>query len=231
MKKLIFAVLLLSSSTIAFSQTKNFIDQPYLETSAKADTLVTPDRIYLSILIAEKDTKGKISIEKQENEMAKSLEKLGIDFEEQLALTDLTSNFKKYFLKQKDVHKSKSYTLLVYDGLTAGKVIQALEKINISNVGIDKIEYSEIEQLQLQLKSKAIKKAKTNAEYLINPLGQKIGNAIHISDEYNNYRINEYEDVHFMISRKSSAYTHEPLDVDFEKIKVESSVSVKFIIQ
>ena len=35
-----------------FSQSKNFIDQPYLETTAKVDSLVQPDRIYLSILIS-----------------------------------------------------------------------------------------------------------------------------------------------------------------------------------
>ncbi|MFT7250898.1 MAG: lysozyme, partial [Flavobacterium sp.] len=46
----------------SFAQTKNFIDLPYIETSAKVDTLVVPDKIYLNIMITEKDTKGKISV-------------------------------------------------------------------------------------------------------------------------------------------------------------------------
>ena len=61
--KNLLSIIALCIVSFIFSQTKNFIDQPYLETSAKADTLVIPDRIYLDILISEKDTKDKKSIE------------------------------------------------------------------------------------------------------------------------------------------------------------------------
>lgn len=156
MKKSILILAAICFTIKGFTQSKNFIDQPYLETSAKVDTLVVPDKISLSIYIAEQDTKGKVSVEEQENNMAKALKGLGIDIDNQLSLTDLTSNFKKYFLKQKDVHKSKEYTLIVYDALSAGKVMQTLEQLKISNVRIAKLEYSKIEELQLELKSKAI---------------------------------------------------------------------------
>ena len=69
--------------SFVFSQTKNFIDQPYLETSAKADTLVIPDRIYLDILISEKDTKDKKSIEELEILMEEKLKSIGIDTKKQ----------------------------------------------------------------------------------------------------------------------------------------------------
>ena len=59
MKK-ITLLLLLIITTKSISQTKTFIDLPYIETSAKVDTLVIPDRIYLNISITEKDSKGKI---------------------------------------------------------------------------------------------------------------------------------------------------------------------------
>lgn len=65
MKKIV--LLFLTFVTIhSFSQTKNFIDLPYIETAAKVDTLVVPDRIYLNISIAEQDTKGKIAVEELE---------------------------------------------------------------------------------------------------------------------------------------------------------------------
>ena len=113
MKNTIFTLLTVAFiCNQGFSQVKNFIDQPYIETSAKVDTLVTPDIIYLNILITEVDTKGKISVEELENRMAERLKLLGINLEEQLTLSDLSSNFKKYFLKGQDVFKSKSYSLL-----------------------------------------------------------------------------------------------------------------------
>ncbi|TFG76885.1 MAG: SIMPL domain-containing protein, partial [Flavobacteriales bacterium] len=103
-----------------------------METNALVDTLVVPDRIYLSILITEADTKGKTSVEELENKMAAQLKALGIDTKKQLTLADVASNFKNYFLKKTDVLKSKAYTLLVYDAQTAGKVIVGLEAINIA---------------------------------------------------------------------------------------------------
>ena len=228
--KILF-LLLISNSV--FSQTKSFIDLPYVETTVKVDTLVIPDRIYLTIVISEKDTKGKISVEELEKRMANKLTSIGIDLSKQLSLNDLSSNFKKYFLKQQEVLKAKSYTLLVYDAKTAGKVIVELENTEISNVFLEKTEYSKIEQLKLELKSKAILKAKSNAIFMTEPLGQKVGKAIFISD--NNNVSNSFSgqvaglQIRGMNAFKESKF--EPLDIEFQKIKVETELNAKFIIE
>ncbi|MEG0697313.1 MAG: SIMPL domain-containing protein, partial [Algoriella sp.] len=197
------------------------------------DTLVIPDRIYLTIVISEKDTKGKISVEELEKRMANKLTSIGIDLSKQLSLNDLSSNFKKYFLKQQEVLKAKSYTLLVYDAKTAGKVIVELENTEISNVFLEKTEYSKIEQLKLELKSKAILKAKINAKFMTEPLGQKVGKVIFISD--NNNVSNSFSgqvaglQIRGMNAFKESKF--EPLDIEFQKIKVETELNAKFIIE
>ncbi|MNR39708.1 hypothetical protein D3C85_1579400 [compost metagenome] len=51
----LFALLTINS----FSQTKNSIDKPYIESSGKADTLVIPNKIWINVLLMEKDFKGK----------------------------------------------------------------------------------------------------------------------------------------------------------------------------
>ncbi|MAO11397.1 MAG: SIMPL domain-containing protein [Flavobacteriaceae bacterium] len=214
-----------------YSQEKNFIDQPYVETSAKVDTLIVPDRIFLNILITEEDTKGRTSVEELENRMATKLKMLGIDIDKQLYLSDVSSDFKKYFLRKKEVLKNKSYTLITNDALTAGKVIQELEKINISNILLQKTEYSKMEQLQLRLKSKAIEKAKINAESMVKPLNQKVGAAIYISDLSNMASQLQGRAAGVQIRGMSSVTEYKPLDIEFEKIKVESQVYAKFIIE
>lgn len=233
MRKIIILIAFTLIGTIATAQTKNFIDQPYLETTSKVDTLVTPDQIHLSILISEKDTKGKISVEELENKMAAKLTGLGIDLDKQLTLSDLSSNFKKYFLNQKDVLKNKSYSLLVYDALTAGEVIVAMEKINISNVNISKTGYSKIEELKLHLKSKAVERAKISADAMTAPLGQTIGKAIFISDfaSVSNYLQGRVAGVQIRGYSSQQENDNKPIDISFEKIKVESAVTVKFIIE
>ena len=229
MRKAITIFTLLIITSTAMSQSKNFLDISYLETSARVDTLVSPDKIYLNITIQEKDSKGRKSVEEQENKMAQSLKNLGVDIEKQLTIKDLASNYKKYFLRSKEVLKRKQYSLLVYDGLTAGKVMAALEDIDIANTYLEKTEYSKMEELELTLKSRAVKKAKRKAEALTKPLGQKVGMAIHIVDNSQPYypRYNQQPRMQMKAMAMEDA-APEPLDIGFEQIKVESTVNVKF---
>lgn len=232
MKKFTFiALIIIVSVSNSFSQNKNFIDQPFLETKAKVDTLVTPDRIYLNIIITEKDTKGKTSVEELESKMESRLKSLGIDTKKNLTLNDLASNFKKYFLKSQDVLKMKSYTLMVTDAIIAGKVVIALEKMDISNVSINRTEYSKIENLRLELKSKAVLKAKKQAEYLCKPLNQQVGNAIFIADTYasHNFR-NMSSSIQIRGAASLEQTKFKPADIQFDKIKVEAEVNVKFVL-
>ncbi len=221
-----------ASLFVGQAQTKNFIDKPYLETSALYTTTVVPDKIFLSILITEADTKGKTSVEELENKMAAKLKSLGIDIKKQLTLEDLASNFQKYFLRKKDVLKNKSYTLLVYDAETAGKVILGLESIDISNVQLAKTEYSKLEELKIELREKAVAKAKTQAEALLKPLDQKAGKALYISDMNTNMGVFDARarnvKMAYTTARQESDF--QPLDIEFDKITVQSSVTVYFEI-
>lgn len=230
MKKIVL-LLTITFFGVNFAQTKNFIDQPYLETTAKVDTLVTPDQIYLSIYIHEGEDRNRTSLEKQERKVAAVLENLGIDLKKQLKLDNLASNYKKYFLKRKNVLKSKSYTLEVYDAMTAGNVLIGLEDEGISNVRLIKTAYSKIESLKLDLKSKAILKAQAQAEALTKPLNQLLGKAIHINDKY--FSRPYYYDNRRIAARADYAIeetVETPIDIEFSKIKVESEVSVRFAI-
>ncbi|GAB5399911.1 MAG: hypothetical protein Aureis2KO_14960 [Aureisphaera sp.] len=214
----------------AYSQEHNFLEKPYLQTTATYTTEVVPDQIYLSIIISEKDTKGKIPVEELENRMMIKLKALGINTQEQLSLSDLSSDFRKYLLKKKDVLKDKSYLLLVNDANTAGKVLKELEMISISNVNLQKVDYSKMEELKIELRGKAVAKAKRQAESLLNPLGQVVGKAVFISD--NNPEINSRR---VRLSASNSFYAVPPMDftdpsTDFERIKIQSEVTVFFEI-
>ena len=228
--RFLITLFLIISSLTSYGQSKNFIDQPYLETTARVDTLVIPDRIYLSILITEEDTKGKTSVEKLENKMADKLKALGIDIEKQLTLTDLGSNFKKYFLRKVDVQKDKEYSLLVYDAVTAGRVIMGLESIGISNLNVTKTEYSSLEKLKIDLRKRAVGAAKTQAEAMVLPLDQKLGHALFISD-LNTGVQNRMAERMVRVQMSKETDIDQPIEIEFEKIKVESTVNVKFAIQ
>jgi len=231
MKNLTILFLLITS--VAFAQEKNFLDRPYLETSGQVDTLVMPDRIYLSILLKESDSKGKKDIGNLEILMNQRLKALSIDTKKDLTLQDLGSNFQKYFLKGQEVLKSKAYFLLVRDAVTAGKVIATLEEAGISNIMLYRTEYSKEKELKLYLKAKAVKNAKQQADILAGAVQQKVGKALHITDTTVGILSSLQGRVAGLNIRgaASISQTPEPIDIDFEKIKYEMSVSVKFSLE
>ena len=175
-----------------FSAQKNFLDQPYIEVSASVDTLVVPDRIYVSITLNEADSKNKKSVEEQEKQLETILKQLKINTDKDLSVLDYSSNFKKYFLKGQNILKTKKYSLLVRDAYTLGNVIISLEEAGISNTEVEKVEYSKSKELLLELKSEAVKRSRITADKLVKPLNQKAGKALYISDM--NYReMGDYE--------------------------------------
>jgi len=219
-----------------FAQNKNFIDQPFMETIAEIDTLVTPDKIHLVIMLNEEDNRNRKSTEELEASMLRVLNSLKIDLEKNLSLLDYSSDFKKYFLSGQKILKTKMYSLIVNDAQTVGKVMAGLEREEISNVSITKTEYSESDQLLLNLKAKAILKAKKNAEKMVQPLNQKIGKAIYISDLETASITSQLQGkvAGVQIRGYSSIYgsrAKEDIVIDFEKMKFSTKVKVKFIIE
>ena len=175
-----------------FSAQREFLDQPYIEVEAEADTLVVPDRIYVSITLNEADSKNKKSVEEQEKQLETILKKLKINTDKDLSVLGYSSDFKKYFLKGQNILKTKKYSLLVRDAYTLGNVIISLEEAGISNTEVEKVEYSKSKELLLELRSEAVKRSRITADKLVKPLNQKAGKALYISDM--NYRgMGDYE--------------------------------------
>ena len=175
-----------------FSAQREFLDQPYIEVEAEADTLVVPDRIYVSITLNEADSKNKKSVEEQEKQLETILKKLKINTDKDLSVLGYSSDFKKYFLKGQNILKTKKYSLLVRDAYTLGNVIISLEEAGISNTEVEKVEYSKYRELLLELRSEAVKRSRITADKLVKPLNQKAGKALYISDM--NYRgMGDYE--------------------------------------
>jgi uncharacterized protein YggE len=235
MKKIFLIAVLFTASAVVKAQTKNFIDQPYLETQATVDTLVTPDRIHVAIVLDEADSRNKKSTERLEADMIKVLKALQINIDKQLTVADFDSDYRKYFLGSNKVLKVKVYHLIVNNAFTLSKVFTGLEKEGISNVSVTKTEYSQKEALLLSLKGKAILQAASSAKSLIQPLGQKLGKALWISDQ-TPYNVNAgYIQT---LSGQPGANSEIQLignakitNINFQDLKFSTTVSVKFAIQ
>jgi len=233
MKKINLLALTLLVGLLANAQTKNFIDQPYIEVAGNADTLVIPNEIYIRIIISEKDTRDRTSVEELEQRMVATLTGLGVNTEKDLNISDMTSNFRNYLLKSRDIIKSKLYTLKVTDAVTAAKVIINLEEAGISNTGIERVGHSDLNKLRNKMRTNAILDAKESALALTKPLNQALGAAIRIADTENISQQLQGQVAGIRIRGISSiSNKNDDLSkIDFEKIKVSASVNVVFILK
>lgn len=231
MKNLIIAFVLMFSATFAFGQ-KNFIDTNFIEVTGKAEMEITPDMIYLKVLLNEKDTKNKTSVSDLETKMVEKLKEIGIDITKNLLIKDFSSNYKFYVLSKREILLTKEYQILVTDAKTASKVLIGLEEIGISNVSIDRVDHSKMEDFRREVKISAIKAAKEKAESLTSAIGQTIGKAIYIQEIEPRGGYVPGTSNTIMIRGSSSLYgsnaNSQALDVDFEKIKIEYSILCKF---
>jgi hypothetical protein len=237
MKKIIFIATFISSIAInGFSQTKNFIDQPYIEVEGHADTLVIPNEIFIKIVISERDSKDRTSVEETETKMVDGLKKMGIDTEKDLTTNDLGSNYRFYFLKKKEIMKVKQYILKVPDAVTASKVFILLEDLDISNTSIERVNHSEIEKIKNMMSARAIENAKAKAITLTRPLGQGIGAAINITEQdilsnSPNNMVGKLAGIQLSGTSTFDKMNGELPKIEFERIKVSAGVNVKFILK
>ncbi len=234
MKKL-FTGFLLVISLSGFSQIgeKNFIDQNYIEVTGKAEMDILPDMIYLKIILSDKDNKNKQSLDEIERSMIGKLTEIGVNLTKDLSVKDFVSNFKSYWLSKSDVILTKEYQLIVHDTKVLQKVFFEFQKLGISNVAIDRLDNTKIEQFRREVKINAIKAAKDKAVSLTASLNQTIGRAIYIQELENPYFANALQGRAAGVNvrmKSASGYSEDSSapDVEFEKINLQYSILVRF---
>lgn len=231
MKKLIVFVNFILFVNFTQAQQKSFLDIPYIEVNGSADTLVTPNEIFISITISESDVKDKISLQEQERRMVAGLKSLGINTEKELTTSDIESNYRFYVLKQKDVLKTKSYSLKVNNAVLATRVFMKLEELGMANARVDRVSHSEMEKIRNTCRTNAVKNAYQKAISLTAPIKAAVGSPLHIVD-YSS----DNEPVYATATLKvrgavmADAATEELPQIDFEKIRISMNVQVKFRI-
>lgn len=208
----------------AQENTKGFIDKPYIEVIGTAEQEVIPDEIYLKIVLQEKDSKGKSTVESQEKAMITALQQAEIEVEKQLRIQDAASDLKTYWLKGNTVVTRREYVLLLPDAGKLDKVFRELERLEISNVSVQKVSHSRLKEFRLQVKVAAIQAARQKAEQLAGAIQQRIGHAIYIQEMeweprpyFSNVAVRAVENV-----------AGEGGNVEFEKIRLQASVRVCF---
>ena len=213
MRKLVFLAAALAMMLTAAAQTQEAYPS-YIQVNGRAEKEIVPDEFYLSIVIDERDSKGKISVESQQREMIAALRRQGVDVEKQLKVANLSSEF---FKKNTSVATAK-YQLKLGSAAEAANVWQALDKLGISDVSILRVSHSNIDALKEEVRVEAIRNAQQSARTLAQAIGQTVGKCFYIWDSNNDIMPAYYNNTMAVRSMKSmdagsgESAGEEPLD-------------------
>jgi len=221
--------------TPLFAQDKE--PTPHIEVTGTARLDIMPDEIYVSITIREREEgRDIIDVESQETALKKGLQSIGISLDN-LRLSDSESDYVKIRWKKKEVISSKQYVLKLATAQEVSKTFEKLDELKIQDAYISKTERSDIVELRKQLRIDAIKAAKEKADYLLNAIGEETGHALEVREN-----IQDYGYRYNSMANNIQTYTNvrsfsEESDVEvmpeigFQKIRLESSIYVKFEIK
>lgn len=235
--KRLFAIALLAFTTLStFNASAQQVDlRRKITVTGTAETEVTPDIIYINISLKEylKDgnSKKKVDITTLETQLFNAVQKAGIA-KENLTINNLSSwNYQTEKRKNPDFLASKQYRLKVSDLNKFNLILEGVDAKGITNTYVESYDYSKIESLKKELKVKALLAAKEKAAYMVEALGDKLGNVLDIQDVGDNGGMMVPQYRNYAMKAEMSMDAASAPEIDFKKIKLSFTVNTVFEIK
>jgi uncharacterized protein YggE len=131
--------------------------------------------------------------------------------------------------KTPDFLASKQYSIRFSDLNKFNHILSKIDPKGIQSTNIDSYDYSKIDQLKNELKLKALIAARDKAAFLLNGIGDKLGDALSIT-ENDNSNYPQPRAVMYKMASMSAAATPAESDIDFKQIKLSFQINAVFEI-
>ncbi len=229
MKKLFIIAAFTLATYTTFAQNVDL--RRKIEVSGTAEQEVTPDIINVSISLQEYlDGKKKVTIDQLEKQLETAVLQAGIA-KEDFTINNLWAYNNTYQKKKNpDFLASKQYGIKFHDLNKFNQILSKIDPKGIQNTNIDSYDYSKADQLKNELKLKALLTAKGKATYLVQGLGETLGNVLTISEsDMSNYPQPRAVMFKTMAADVRGAGVPES-DIDFKKIKLSFQINAVFQI-
>lgn len=220
-------LLLLMIPSLMFAQEE--FKEPFVEVTGTAEQEVEPNLIYMYIRLREfEENRQKVSLEKLEKDFFEALKKAGID-RKRVELAGAGSKLDDFRKRDKDVFRQKSYQLKLTSSAELEKFLQSLESVKVDYVDITKLDHSEMEKIQMELKIKALQAARDKARMLVQGIGADIGKPLLVR-EYDLGPIYPMMEMKANVRMSADMYEAEESPA-FRKIKLQARVMAQFEIK
>lgn len=152
--------------------------QNYIEVNGYAERKITPDTFTLSVVIVERDNRGKTSLQEQEQDIREALKEAGVDIKSNFMLVD---NYATY-ANRKSALATRKYEVVVEGAEQLNAVMTLLGELNPYRYAIKKATCTKTEEIRSALRCEAMKSAQKSAMEIAGAVDQSIGSCIHVCD-------------------------------------------------
>lgn len=208
--------------------------------SGSAEMEVVPNQITFAITLKEyfkdeKTQKEKMIIGTLEKQLIAALAEAGIP-KESLSIGNV-SGYKEYIYrraKPTTYLTNKQYELLLPDLKRIDILLAKLDQKGIESTHIAKTEHSKIQQYRKEIKIKALQAAKEKAQYLLEGIGEKLGDPIEINEMEDYYAAPVYaaqSNIMMKSEMAADAAMPEPSTLEYQKIKLTYKMNAVFRIK
>jgi uncharacterized protein YggE len=244
MKQLPFLFILIAVRVCSFAQQTTEKSNPFPKTitvTGSAEMEIVPDEIYVVVDLKEYDKRGqgKIDIEAIKSAFLQNCRAIG--------LTDSVVTIASYqgyndpWLRKKrkaELYASIAYQIKFTNSKDIDNLVDRLDDDATQNFRIVKTSHSKINELRKLLKTEAVKAAKDKGNYLTDAIGEKLGEAITITEPEENltgaYVLPKTANYSTVYQTKLDGKMYgidEIASVDFKRIKLRFEVNVVFALK
>lgn len=211
-----------------------------IEVTGTAEIEIVPDVITFAISLKEyfkdeKNNKDKVTIDVLEKQLIKAVAEAGLP-KESLVIGGI-SGYKDYTSPRKkpaNFTQSKQYELTLSDLKKVDNILSKIDEKAIQYTNIQKAEHSKIAQFRKEIKVKALQVAKEKAIYLLEGIGEKLGEPIEINevDDYSTYPVYAAQANMRMYKGGVEAADAAPdSELEYQKIKISYKMRAVFKIK
>lgn len=239
MKRFVLSALLLAASASIFAQTTAVEKDPIkkIEVTGTAELEIVPDELYFTISLKEyfkdeKNQKDKVALETLEKQLIEAVKSAGLP-KENLSISGVTG-YREWTAKKKPQHflAGKQFQLKLSNANNINDLMAKVDDRGIEYVNMSRVEHSKKEEFRRQVKVNALKAAKEKAGYLLESIGEKLGEVleIHEVEEGNVYPM--YKQAQYNVRMMAADAAPEGGEaLEYQKIKYSYRMNATFRIK
>jgi uncharacterized protein YggE len=220
-------------------QAQNFTNINAIDVTGNSKMEIIPDRVFVSVTLDERTDVKHVFTYKQQEDSLLSLMKIMQIPKTKIQMKDAGNDYLNVRKLGKSVIAHKTYLIELQNVKQLNTLFSKLDRWMVYKAWIEKVDHSKIDSLKKQGQIAAITNAQEKAKYLLSPLGKSIGNVLYVSDIQDlsigrtfNYIAGANVRSKWSGGEADMAHEETPAnDVDFETMKLEYQVTVKFEIK